>query len=99
VAFSATVEREGTAFNNVFRFVVMPMTLFAGTFFPVASLPVWVRPLAWITPLWHGTELSRAAAFGRMQFWPVLGHIGYLLLLIGIGAALAGRFFRRRLEV
>jgi lipooligosaccharide transport system permease protein len=99
VAFSATVEREGTAFNNIFRFLVLPMTLFAGTFFPVSSLPVYLRPIAWVTPLWHGTELSRAAAFGRMQLWPVLGHTAYLLVLVAVGAWLAGRLFRRRLEV
>lgn len=99
VAFSATLEREGQQFNNIFRFVVLPMTLFAGTFFPVASLPVYLRPIAWITPLWHGTELTRAAAFGRLQLWPVLGHTAYLLALFLVGAWLAARMFRRRLAV
>ena len=99
VAFSATIEREGQQFNNIFRFLVLPMTLFAGTFFPVASLPVYLRPIAWLTPLWHGTELSRAAVFGRMQLWPVLGHTAYLLALFAVGAWLAARRFQRRLGV
>ncbi|SMD26289.1 ABC transporter permease [Kibdelosporangium aridum] len=99
VAFAATVEGEGTAFSPVFRFIVLPMTLLAGTFFPVTELPAVVRPLAWITPLWHGTELTRAAAFWDLEFWPVVGHMAYLLVLTGIGGALAVRNFRRRLGV
>jgi lipooligosaccharide transport system permease protein len=99
VAFSATIEREGQQFNNIFRFLVLPMTLFAGTFFPVASLPVYLRPIAWLTPLWHGTELTRAAVFGRMHLWPVLGHTAYLLALFALGAWLAARQFQRRLAV
>ena len=66
----------------------MPMFLFAGTFFPVSALPAGMRPIAWITPLWHGTELARGAEFGTSQLWPTLGHLAYLLawLAVGIGA-------------
>ncbi|ALG07479.1 ABC transporter permease [Kibdelosporangium phytohabitans] len=99
VAFAATVEGEGHAFNPVFRFLVLPMTLLAGTFFPITELPALVRPLAWITPLWHGTELTRAAAFWDMRLWPVLGHLAYLLALVAVGGFLAIRHYRRRLGV
>jgi lipooligosaccharide transport system permease protein len=99
VAYSATIDSEGQQFNAVFRFIVLPMTLIAGTFFPVTALPVWVRPLAWITPLWHGTELSRGAAFGTWEFLPALGHVAYLLALLVAGVVLASRNFRRRLEI
>ncbi|MFC7613623.1 ABC transporter permease [Actinokineospora soli] len=60
VAYSSTIETEGQQFNAIFRFIVMPMMMFSGTFFPVEQLPGWVQPLVWITPLWHGTELSAA---------------------------------------
>jgi lipooligosaccharide transport system permease protein len=99
VAFSATVQGEGTAFNPLFRFILLPMTLLAGTFFPVTELPVYVRPLAWITPLWHGVELTRGAAFWNLQFWPTVGHVAYLLAMLTVGALLAARHFRRRLGV
>jgi lipooligosaccharide transport system permease protein len=99
VAFAATVEGEGNAFNPVFRFVVLPMTLFAGTFFPVTELPGYVQPLAWVTPLWHGVELARGAAFWNLEFWPAVGHVAYLLAVFTVGALLAARFFRRRLGV
>ncbi len=96
-AFSATVESEGGAFNAIFRFAVIPMTLFSGTFFPVDRLPEWVRPLAWVSPLWHGTELARMAALGRWAWLPALGHLAYLMVLLVGGTLLATRLFTRRL--
>ena len=73
----------------LFRLVVIPMTLFSGTFFPVDRLPVWVQPVAWVSPLWHGTELARAAprwTGGRRC--PRSGTSAYLvaLLALGVGA-------------
>jgi lipooligosaccharide transport system permease protein len=97
VAFSATVDDEGQKFGFLFRFVVLPMTLIAGTFYPVEQLPVWVRPLAWVTPLWHGTELSRDVAFGQPRFWPDAGHVLFLVALFALGTVLAVRAYRRRL--
>jgi len=97
VAFTATIESEGQVFNVLFRFVLMPMTLLAGTFFPVSQLPSWLRPVAWLTPLWHGTELARGAAFGTLRLLPALGHVAYLAALGALGAVLAVRLFRRRL--
>ena len=97
-AFSATLTNEGAAFATLFRFVVIPMTLFSGTFFPVDRLPGWVQPLAWVSPLWHGTELARAAALDRWDPRPAWGHLGYLLVLLAVGAWLAMRLFDRRLS-
>ncbi|GAA3242194.1 ABC transporter permease [Pseudonocardia petroleophila] len=98
-AFAATVESEGAAFNSLFRFVVVPMTLFSGTFFPVDRLPEWIRPVAWISPLWHGTELARDAALGIWRPLAVLGHVAVLAALLAVGTALSVRFFRRRLAL
>ena len=52
---------DGKAFNILFRFVVTPMFLFSGTFYPVSRLPEWGQWLAYATPLWHGTQLARDA--------------------------------------
>lgn len=95
-AYSATLKSEAP-FSGLFRFIVLPMTLFAGTFFPVDTLPVWIRPLAWITPLWHGTEVARGVSFGWLELWPTVGHLAYLLALLGVGLWLTARHFRIRL--
>ncbi|HEU0086429.1 MAG TPA: ABC transporter permease [Pseudonocardiaceae bacterium] len=97
VAFSAAQEGEGNAFAAVFRFVVVPMTLFSGTFFPISQLPAVIRPLAWVSPLWHGTELARGAVLGTLQLWPGVGHTGYLTVLLGAGVLLSRWRFRVRL--
>lgn len=103
MAVAATVQREGAGFTAIFRFVILPMTLFAGTFFPVSQLPAWSRPLAWVSPLWHGTELARAAALGtlgdRASLLPALGHTAYLLAAVAAGAAVSWWRFRERLYV
>ena len=96
-AFAATLRTEGQGFSGLFRFVVMPMTLFAGTFFPVTQLPGWARPLAWVTPLWHGTELGRAAAFGGLSPLAAAGHMTYLAAMAAAGAWFGVRNFTRRL--
>lgn len=98
MAFAASLEREGTALASYFRFVLIPMTLFAGTFFPVSQLPAWVRPFAWVTPLWHGTELARDAALGMLRWWPALGHLAYLLALLALGVSLTRWRFTVRLH-
>ncbi|MEO8888593.1 MAG: ABC transporter permease [Jatrophihabitantaceae bacterium] len=96
-ALAATTENEGNRFNMVFRFVVTPMFLFSGTFYPITELPKWGQWLAYISPLWHGTELARGAAIGHISGGAVIGHLAYLVVLLVAGLALARWRFRVRL--
>jgi lipooligosaccharide transport system permease protein len=95
-AFSAWLQRE-EGFNGLFRFVVMPMFLFSGTFFPVTRLPVVVREIAYATPLWNGVDLMRHLTLGTASLWPSLAHVAYLALWVVAGLTLAARNYRRRL--
>ena len=79
-------EDEGGAFNVLFRFVLIPMTLFSGSFFPIDQMPLAISWMAWISPLWHGNELARGAALGGSALWPAVGHSAYLLALLAVGA-------------
>jgi lipooligosaccharide transport system permease protein len=97
LAMSATVSSEGQAFNVLFRFIVTPMFLFSGTFYPISQLPQWGRWLAHVSPLWHGTELARGAALGSVSDLAALGHTAYLLLWLVAGIGLARWRFRVRL--
>ena len=99
VAFSATQEQEGGAFSAIFRFVVLPMTLFSGTFFPISQLPGWIRPVAYATPLWHGVALCRGLSLGNLDAGSVAIHVGYLAALTAVGLWACGRTYRRRLYV
>jgi len=95
-AFAATREND-SGFAMLFRFAIMPMFLFSGTFFPVDQLPGWLQPVAWVTPLWHGVSLCRDLALGTSS-WASAGlHAGYLALWAAVGFVAALRYFDRRL--
>jgi lipooligosaccharide transport system permease protein len=96
-AYTATLQQE-YGLSSLFRFGIVPMFLFSGTFFPVTQLPGWMQPVAYLTPLWHGVELTRAAALGTSPSWNPAVHVAYLLAWTCAGTVLALRFFRRRLE-
>lgn len=95
-AYSAIISSENL-YSPVFRLIMAPMTLFAGVFFPVAALPVGVRVLAYLSPLWHGVELCRAAALGVSTAWGVPAHVACLLVWSGCGYLWARRAYTRRL--
>jgi lipooligosaccharide transport system permease protein len=97
-AFSATLKND-YHLSSLFRFAIMPMFLFSGTFFPVSQLPAVLQPVAFLTPLWHGVQLTRSAALGVGSAWPAWVHTGYLLALFALGALLAVRAFHARLVV
>jgi lipooligosaccharide transport system permease protein len=96
-ALAASIKRDN-AFNVIFRFVVVPMMLFAGTYFPIDRLPEWAQVVAVVTPLWHGTELARSATLGTWELLPSLGHLAYLLAWLATGITLVCWRFRVRLH-
>ncbi|GGM15555.1 ABC transporter permease [Micromonospora yangpuensis] len=97
-AFSASVPTD-THLTILFRFAVLPMTLFSGVFFPVESLPTGLRQVAYLSPLWHAVDLCRAATLGMAPQWSIVGHLLYLAAWAVVGWVLARRAFRRRLVV
>jgi lipooligosaccharide transport system permease protein len=97
-AFAIT-RQNANGFSVVFRFGLIPMFLFSGTFFPVTQLPAWIRPLAYITPLWHGVALCRSLSLGSASLAGALIHVGYLAALTIAGLLVARRCYRRRLYV
>lgn len=86
-----------SGFNVLFRFVVMPMFLFAGVFFPIERLPAVLEWVAMATPLWHGVDLTRGLVLETITARWAFGHVGYLLLWVVGGYVAASRGFRKRL--
>jgi lipooligosaccharide transport system permease protein len=98
MAFTATQQGDG-GFNALFRFGITPLFLFSGTFFPIEQLPLFLQPLAWLTPLYHGVAVARSLSLGQIEPVAWLVHLGALVAFAGAGVV-AGRItFRRRLEV
>ena len=93
-----TSTREGDAsFPAILRFGLIPMFLFAGAFFPVDQLPAWLRPIAYVTPLYHGVELCRNAVLHRLEVGSTAIHVGVLLAVIAVTWVIARRLFTKRL--
>ena len=97
-AWAITVTKD-SSFALVFRFGMIPLFLFSGTFFPVTQLPAWIRPLAYVTPLWHGVALCRSLSLGDATPGGTLVHAGYLAALAAVSIAAGNRTYRRRLCV
>jgi lipooligosaccharide transport system permease protein len=97
-AWGAHTETDAS-FVAIFRFGILPMFLFSGTFFPIERLPAPLETIAYATPLWHGVDLARELVFGEALAWSALVHVLYLLAWIAVGIALALWTYRRRLLV
>jgi lipooligosaccharide transport system permease protein len=104
LAFAAPVEawaitrNKDSGFAVVYRFVLIPLFLFSGTFFPVTQLPAWIRPVAYLTPLWHGVALCRGISLGTLTAGAALLHIGFLAAVAAAGLVVGRRTYERRLH-
>lgn len=96
-AWAAHTETE-VSFVAIFRFLILPMFLFSGTFFPISTLPAPLELVAWLTPLWHGVTLCRDLTLGTVSPDDLL-HLAYLLACVTAGLVAARITYRRRLTV
>lgn len=109
LAFQATATaitcrlEDETGLTTMFRFAILPMFLFSGTFFPISQLPDWLEPVAIATPLFHAVELVRKLALPDVgapvvTSIPLWVHLAYLLVMTVVAWLLAIRFLRERLQ-
>jgi lipooligosaccharide transport system permease protein len=97
-AFAATLDKD-SGFSTLYRFVIIPLFLFSGIFFPISQLPLVLQVVAYISPLFHGVSLCRDLTLGTVHAWPDLGHAAYLCLWVGVGYAVGRHTFAKRLVV
>ena len=95
MALTATLQTD-EAYTWLFRFVVTPMFLLSGTFFPIDELPAWGRAVAQLTPLYHGVEVTRQLTLFELEPSAVW-HLGYLVVLLWVGVVLGIRNLEKRL--
>lgn len=95
--YSARIYDERGQFALVQRFIVMPMFLFSGTFFPLTQIPEWLQWLGWISPLWHASQLGRWVSYGLAEpAWLIATHALVLVgLAVGGTIAMRRQFIRR----
>lgn len=109
VAFTTAItawtltQKDGRSLSTLFRFLIIPMFLFSGTFFPISQLPDWLEPVAFATPLFHGVEAVRKIALPNVDAsivtsMPLWLHIAYLVVMSVVGVYLSVRFLDRRIR-
>lgn len=98
LAFAAYVNNDDMFFTVIGRFIIGPMFLFSGTFFPLSTLPIALQFFGWISPLWHATELGRYATYGHSIPGVMIAvHFIFLAIMLIAGLLVAFRQFQVRL--
>ena len=101
-AFTVTRENE-MSLSTLFRFGIIPLFLFSGTFFPISQLPDQLQVVAYLTPLFHGVELVRKVALPGVDAsvvtaLPIWVNVVYLVAMAAAGIVLGSRWLDRRLK-
>lgn len=92
------VKQDDGVFAIVGRFIIAPMFMFSGTFFPLTALPIYLQWIGWISPVWHATNLGRALSYGMpLEPWLAVVHVVYLLVMLVAGMWVGSWQFARRL--
>jgi ABC-2 type transport system permease protein len=86
IAVSVSEIFEAQTFSNFFRF---PMIFLCGLFFPIMSLPIFIRPLSYILPVTYGVDVLHGAVNGEniMSFtldFIILGAFCIVLFLLSL---------------
>ncbi|HEX6301268.1 MAG TPA: ABC transporter permease [Acidimicrobiia bacterium] len=109
IAFTTTItawtltQKDGRSLSTLFRFLIVPLFLFSGTFFPISQLPGWLEPVAYLTPLFHGVELVRKFALPGVDesiitSIPAWLHFAYLLVMAIVGLYFSIRLLDKRVR-
>jgi lipooligosaccharide transport system permease protein len=81
---------------QLIQLVMLPMFLFATTFYPLSVYPAWARPIIEVLPLYQSIQLLREPALGIFH-WDLLVAALYLIVVGSLALALATRRLTRQL--
>jgi lipooligosaccharide transport system permease protein len=81
---------------QLIQLVMLPMFLFATTFYPLSVYPGWARPVVEILPLYQSIQLLREPALGVFH-WDIAFAALYLAVFGSLALALATRRLARQL--
>ena len=75
------------------NFVLLPMTLFSGSLYPISVYPDWLEKVIMALPLWHGIAMIRGFWFGEIDSGLIV-HIAYFMAMIAAGLFITSRRLR-----
>ena len=99
LAVTSFVKQDDGFYAIVGRFVIAPMFMFSGTFYPLDSLPIYLQWIGWISPVWHATNLGRNLSYGlEVEPWLLAVHVLFLGALLVASMIVATKKFNARLS-
>jgi lipooligosaccharide transport system permease protein len=99
MGLAVAAKNDDSFFMILSRFVIMPLFLFSGTFYQLSTMPIFLRWIGWLSPLWHATELSRFFTYGHhLAPTMVIIHIGYMIVMLIFGLNFTHQQFEKRLS-
>lgn len=96
MAIAVAAEMDGV-FAALQRFVLVPLFLFGGAFYPLSQLPTVVQWIAQVFPLWHGVVVARGLTTDGLGLGAALGHLAYMGAWVVVGCVVSVRRLTVRL--
>jgi lipooligosaccharide transport system permease protein len=90
VGMAATTYMRSWQDFDLVTLAILPMFLFATTFYPLSVYPRWLQLVVEALPLFHAVELMRGLTTGVVHLG-MLGHLCYFLVMIVGGMVVASR--------
>ena len=90
VGMAATTYMRSWQDFDLVTLAILPMFLFATTFYPLSVYPRWLQLVVEVMPLFHAVELMRGLTTGVVHAG-LFGHLAYFLVMIVGGLAVATR--------
>jgi len=84
----ASMMEDTQGFSLIMNFVIFPIFLLSGAFFPITNFPNWLRPLSYIDPLTYGVDGLRNSLINFSQFsagldFGVLAVFSIVMVILG----------------
>jgi ABC-2 type transport system permease protein len=87
ILLSSLAKREAQAIQFI-PFVILPVFLLSGVFWPVEAIPIWLRPISYLVPPTYAVDACRGVmlkGWGFAQIWSdflalILFAVFFLLL-------------------
>jgi ABC-2 type transport system permease protein len=92
--FMSTWGKTQEGINGASQFINFPMMFLSGLFFPVDTMPKWIRPVVDAMPLTYLADALRQIMVGAAPLHPLGTDLLVLMVWLVICAVLAVKFFR-----
>ena len=93
IAFASKME-DTQGFSLIMQFVLFPIFLLSGAFFPVKNFPNFLRFIAYLNPLTYGVDGLRGSLINVSQF-PLILNFAVLLTFGLLMIAIASWLFSK----